>query len=276
MNECVQRWRENQPLSTSELLQMRVQAILRVSIFAAVLIIVAIALCGCRTLQAKQVEPGPKFPAFEVPEKDQTFEGVTIVVCVKGLTDYAPELRAKAAREADRVLQQLAERKLPGRVRTRLIAEVAEPYSFRNFEAAAMTSAQPVFVHVLVPAKNRGLSLGLILKKVEELASSHFLEDLQKYKVLVTFERLEPDKYRVGVQAASLQEPTHLPPRPLPHSTDHARPIPPLPSSDKPEQEERQDRGGLIITLLTAWLTERSKFAKKLMGCYQSFKGRVV
>lgn len=264
MNECVRRWKENQPLTAAEWNGMRLQLVLRI-IVALLLAGLALFFCaGCaKNLQAQS------FPAREVPEAEQTFDGVTIVVAVKGLTEFAPDIRAKMATEADRVLRDLAERKLPGKVRTRLVAEVAEPYSFQNIEAASMQVARPVLVHVLVPRRNAGLTVGVILKRVEDLAQSHFLESLQRHHVLVTFERLNPEHYQAAMMAASLQEP---PAEAKPVSAPEPGqpiPVPPLPVSEEPSRSE----SGLILTMLVAWLTERSKLAAKLLAAYQHYRG---
>ena len=266
--DCVTRWRENRPLSRGELNQMRFQAIVRCVLAIAVLAWVALALCGCATLQA-QVQG--KFPSAEA-DTEPTFDGVTIVVCVKELTGFAPELRRKAALDADRVLRELAERKLPGKVRTRLIAEVAEPYAFRNFEAASMVSAKPVLVHVLIPVTNQRLTVALVLKKVEELATSHFLEDLQQYQVMVTFQRTQPERYQVGVMAATLQDPPREErPTTLSAPDPVSVPLPPEPSrSDLPDSG---NHSGLMVTMISAWLTERSRLAAKLLAGYQRLRG---
>lgn len=259
MNECVQRWRENRPLSAGELANMRFQAIVRTVLIVALLVLIAIALCGCKSVHAHFQG---QFPSVAT-DQEPTFDGVTIVVAVKELTSFAPELRKKAALDADRVLRDLAERKLPGRVRTRLIAAVAEPVVFQQFEAASMHRASPVLIHVFVPAVNQRLVAAMIATRVQELAKTHFLEELQEYQLMVTFQRTMPERYSVGMHAAEQREP-----RPV-VAPDPGF-VPPMPiNGDVPDSS-----GGLLLTMVTAWLTERSRIAAKLVHRYQRMKGR--
>lgn len=262
MNECVERWKSNRPLSSGEINGMRTAVIVRCLCAILILLFVGFCLCGCQTAwgQARGV-----FPASE---DTPTFEGVTIVVVVKELTSFAPDLRKKAAQDADRVLADLVERKLEGRVRTRLIAEVAEPYVFRQFEAASMISANPVMVHVFVPAANRNLVASMIVRKMQDVAQSHFLEELQDYQLVITYQRTMPERYQVGVMAAELRE---RPPS-LSDPTSAPMPVPPAPTSDTPGPDK--DRDGLLWVMVSAWLTERSKLAQKCLACMQWVKFR--
>ncbi|HCS53273.1 MAG TPA: hypothetical protein DIW81_17050 [Planctomycetaceae bacterium] len=279
MHEVVQRWRENEPLSENECQQMRIAFLARVILVAFLLVVLLFCLSGCRTCYA---ESGARQLIWNTPstapasvgenseestpqsQQPESFDGVTIVVAVKRLTEFAPELRAKAAVDADRVLRNLAAEKLNGRVTTRLIAEVAEVNVFRNFEVASMASADPVLIHVLVPRANTGLVQSTIRAKLAEIIRSHYLDELRKARLMVTFERLDPDKYQVALDTASRveppAEPLPVPPAPIPNAPDPIR-------NPQPENQH-----SMIITMLTAWLTERSKLFAKIISLYESHK----
>ncbi len=270
----VDRWKENQPLTHRELLWMRLGIAWRLFLAFVLLGFVACALCGCKTTRAD----GYKFPSFSGTAKtelgrktkadpvEESFDGVTIVVAVERLTEFAPDLRKRVALEADRVFRDLAKKKLKGHVRTRLIAEVAEPNVFRNYEAAAMDSARPVLVHVLVPAQNTSLVQSTIREKIEELISAHFLQTLKKYRLLVTFERLDPDAYAVALNMASMRE---VEPEEDPDFGPEINIDLPKPTSNNMPPADN----GLMVTMLTAWLTERSKLIGKAVSYYRTWKG---
>lgn len=180
----------------------------------------------------------PLSPASVAVRGEDEFEGVHVIVACATLAESLPELRAEAARRAQRILEQLTRTHVGSKVRASLVAQVSDPDRFSKICNAVGMTPSPAFCLVLVPQQLSGVK-GLLVGRVHAALGEHFLVPLQQAGVHVILERLHGATYDAVLDVV-------------------------LDRSDAPGDPFSPAEP--MKFLAAAWLSERSNLARRLLA----------